>query len=188
MLSERVDSAQLAELAKKGFGQVVSLPVVDFARLSACLYQAGGDQSGTDQDSAELALNVKFDVGPEGFPRVAISVTGCLSLSCQRCLEPMAWPVRIETRLSVLDSDEQTELIASPFDSILMNADGLDIATVIEDEILAALPIALVHRDGPGCQSAGGDESNSTIEAELMQRPFADLANIVGGRKSNVDD
>ena len=188
MLSECVDSARLAELARNGTGQGFSLSVKNLARLSACLYQVDEDESGARQDSSELAVEMKFDVGPEGFPRLTMAITGCLSLPCQRCLELVAWPVQIETRLSILDNDEQTQLIASPFDSILVNADGLDIETVIEDEILAALPMALAHRNGSGCRQAGGEESDSAKHTELMQKPFANLANLVGGRKSDVDD
>ena len=191
MLSEHVDSTRLDELARKGAGLAFSLPVADFARLSACTCSTDMGQTGSGQetvDTGELAANVQFDVGPDGFPRVGLSVTGCLSLQCQRCLEPVTWPVRIETRLSILDSDEQKELIANPFDSVLISADGLDLATVIEDEILAALPMVPVHTDEPKCRAAGGEDSNSEIDAELMQRPFADLASLVGSRKSEADD
>jgi len=148
-------------------------------------------QTGSGQDLAdpgELAANIQFDIGPDGFPRVGLTVTGRLSLQCQRCLEPVTWPVRIETRLSVLDSDEQTELIENPFDSVLISADGLDLATVIEDEILAALPMVPVHRDNPKCRQASGEDSNWEIDAELTHRPFTDLASLVGSRKSDADD
>lgn len=191
MLSERVDSTRLDELAKKGVGLVFSLPAADFARLSACTYSTDMGQTGSGRDTdglGELAANLQFDIGPDGFPRVGLSVTGRLSLQCQRCLKPVSWPVRIATRLSVLDSDEQMELIENPFDSVLISADGLDLATVIEDEILAALPMVPVHRDDPKCWQASGEESKSAIDVELMHRPFADLASLVGSRKGEADD
>jgi len=191
MLSEHVDSTRLDELARKGVGLAFALPAVDFARLSACTYGTDMGQTGSGQDLAdpgELAANIQFDIGPDGFPRVGLTVTGRLSLQCQRCLEPVTWPVRIETRLSVLDSDEQTEVIENPFDSVLISADGLDLATVIEDEILAALPMVPVHRDNPKCRQASGEDSNWEIDAELTHRPFTDLASLVGSRKSDADD
>jgi len=183
MLSERVNSAQLKELARKGVSSVACVPVSEFARLSACTCRAG-----SGENTAELTTNVQFDIGPEGFVRVGLSVSGYLNLECQRCIEPIRWPVRIETRLSVLDSDEQTGLIASPFDSVLISADGLDLAEILEDEILAALPMVPVHRDEPQCLLAGGDDNNLTMDAELTQRPFADLASLAGSRTSDVDD
>ena len=183
MLSKNVDSAQLKELARKGVSTTLHVPVSDLARLSACTYR---DEIG--ENSTELTATVQFDNGPEGFPRIGLTITGPLNLGCQRCLGSVRWPVRIETRLSVIDSDEQIELLASPFDSLLMRANGLDLAIIIEDEILAALPMVPVHRNEPQCRPASGDDNDSAMEAELIQRPFADLANLVGCRKNNVDE
>lgn len=186
MLSERVDSAQLKELAKNGASMVFRVPVSKLARVSACSYQDGTSESLAEL--TELVAEMQFDIGPENLPRVGMSITGQLSLTCQRCLGPVQWPVRIDTRLSVLDKDEQTGLIASPFDSVLIGTDGLDFAVILEDEILAALPMVPVHKNEPQCQPAGGDGNNSTMDGELMQRPFADLVSLIGNRKSDVDD
>lgn len=182
MLSERVDSAQLKELARQGASMALRVPVSKSSRLLSCT-----DRAGSGDNSAGLAATVQFDIGPEGFPRVGLSITGQLSLECQRCLGPVQWPVRIETQLSVLENDEQTELLASPFDSVLVNANGLDLVAILEDEILAALPMAPMHGDESQCKPAGGDDDNSAIDAELMQRPFADLASLVASRKSDAD-
>ncbi len=186
MLSERVDSARLNELARKGADSTLRLPISDLGRLSACMHSSEADQD--SGEPAVLVADVKFDIGPEGFPRIGLAVTGRISLQCQRCMEAVVWPVRIDTRLAVLDSDEQTELIANPFDSVLLGSEGMHLATVIEDEVLAALPMVPVHKNELQCQQAGGKKSNLLIDAELMQRPFADLASLVGSRKYDADD
>ena len=186
MLSERVDSTQLSELARKGIGLDLRLPVANLARLPVCLYSSGKGQD--SDESEELAANVQFGFGSEGLPQIELSISGHLSLQCQRCLDPVIWPVQIDTCLTVLNSDEQTELIASPFDSVSIDVDGLDLAIIIEDEILAALPMVPVHTGGPNCQATGGLDINSETDAELMQKPFADLAGLVGSRKSKADD
>lgn len=188
MLSERVEFTHLEELARKGGGQVFHLSAADLARLSACTCRTDGNGGTAEQDEAELAAEVRFDIGPDDFPRVGFSITGSLGLQCQRCLEPVRWPVKIETRLTVLKTDEQTELIVSPFDSVVIDDDGLDLIHVIEDEILAALPMVPVHRDESVCRQASLKDSDSVIEAESMHRPFADLASLVGSRKSDVED
>jgi len=186
MLSERVDSTQLNELARKGDGLDLRLPIADLARLSACL--CFSDNSQESDEPAELTANVQFEFGSEGLPQIEMSIAGRVSLQCQRCLDPVVWPVQVETRLTVLDNEEQTELIASPFDSVLIGADGLDLAILIEDEILAALPMVPVHTDEPQCRVASGEDNNSVIDAELMQKPFADLASLIGSRRSSADD
>jgi len=186
MLSKCVDPVQLGELARQGATLELRPSLTDLERLSACTVSPGTQPGCTE--SVELAVAVRFDYGPEDIPRIGLAITGQLSLRCQRCLEPLAWPVRIETCLSVLDDEEQTALIASPFDSVLAGAGGLNLVEVIEDEILAALPMAPVHEDGLQCRSAGEVENDSTENAESMQRPFADLASLAGRRKSATDD
>ena len=198
MLSERVDFTRLEELARKGDGQVIHLSVADLVRLSACIVRTDGvrtdgirtgeNGSVAEQDEAELVAEVRFDIGPDDFPRVGFSITGSLRLECQRCLEPVSWPVKIETRLTVLETDEQTALIASPFDSVVIDVDGLDLMHVIEDEILAVLPMVAVHRDELTCRQASLKDSDSVKEAETIHRPFADLASLVGSGKSDVED
>jgi uncharacterized protein len=184
MLSAPVDSAQLKELASKSADLDLCLSVTNLARLSACTYCKAASHDNGEQ--TELAVKIQFDFGPEEFPRVGLSISGCLSLKCQRCLEPLTWPVQIQTRLTVIDSDVQTELLESPFDSVLIGVDGLNLVNVIEDEILAALPMVPIHSDESPCQPTGGDDG-LIIDAELTQRPFADLVSLMGNRKRNTD-
>ncbi len=184
MLSEPVDSAQLKELASNSADLDLCLSVADLTRLSACTYSKASSHG--NGELAELVVKIQFDYGPEDFPRAGLSITGCLSLKCQRCLEPLTWPVQIETRLTLLDRDVQTELLESPLDSVLIGVDGLNFVSVIEDEILAALPMVPIHSDESPCQPSGGDDG-LIIDAELTQRPFADLASLMGNRKRNTD-
>jgi len=184
MLSEPVDSTQLKELASNSVALDLCLSVADLTRLSACTFSKASSHSNGEQ--AEFKVKIQFDFGPEDFPRAGLSISGSLSLKCQRCLEPLTWPVQIETRLTLLDSDAQTELLECPLDSVLIGVDGLDFVNVIEDEILAALPMVPIHSDESQCQPSGGDDG-LIIDAELMQRPFADLASLMGNRKRNTD-
>lgn len=186
MLSERVEFSRLIELARKGDGRVFCLPPTELARLSAMICQVNEGGSGTAQDEAELKADVRFDIGPDGLPRIGFSVSGQLSLQCQRCLEPVNWPLRLEARLTVLEKEEQTEQIESPFDSVVIDTDGLDLVRVIEDEILAALPMVPVHRDDPACAQADIEDSDSATDAESMHKPFAGLASLVSDRNSGI--
>lgn len=201
MLSERVDFTRLQELARKSQGHTFRLSVAEFARLSACLYRTDGrrtDGGGTEAkgrdagyEEAELEADIRFNTNPDGFPQVEFSIAGSLDLQCQRCLDPVTWPVKIGAHLTILETDEQTALIDSPFDSVVTGVAGLDLKRVIEDEILAALPMAPVHLDGPVCRQAGPGlidwDNDSVKEAESVHRPFADLARLVNGGESDVE-
>ncbi len=184
MLSERVDSARLIELANQAVSREFRAAVSDFLRLSSCVVP---NRDAADS-AAALAVEIRFAIGPERFPTIGITVTGLLQLECQRCLEAVDWPVRVRTQLTVLEDDAQSGLIADPFDSVTMSAEGLSLADLVEDEILASLPMAPVHADEPGCRSKTAPDAYSPMDAELMHRPFANLAGLLVGQDRDADD
>ena len=184
MLNERVDSARLIDLANQAVSRELRAAVSDFPRLSSCVVP-NRDATGSP---AALSVDLRFAIGPEGFPTIDVAVAGELQLECQRCLEPVDWPVRVGIRLTVLEDDAQSGAIADPFDSVTMGAEGLDLGTLVEDEVLASLPIAPVHADESGCRSETTHDENSPTDAELMHRPFANLAGLLGGQGSDADD
>src|SRR3989338_9139677 len=115
-----------------------------------------------------------------------LSVTGCCQVRCQRCLEGMDYPVRLDTRLLLRDQasldaleDEEEE-----FDSILADVQ-LDVLNLLEDEILLSLPFAPKHEPG-ACQAAGGESRplRPSLPQEAQDRhgeerhPFAALAKL----------
>jgi uncharacterized protein len=101
-------------------------------------------------------------------------VSAKLTLTCQRCLEEMTFPVQVDSRLVFIASAEAgTEVPASrePFVAV----DGhVSLAMLIEEELLLALPLAPMHRELEGC--AGRSESKA---AEPGQRPFAGLRELM---------
>ena len=180
MSRSRIESGELAELAAGGAGRDMRVSPADLPRLAELVVARSGENS-----DAGLAVEEKFDDGPEGFPRVHLTITGPLALQCQRCLGPVSWQVELETTLTVLRTEEQAGEIEDPFDSVLMDDDGLNIEAIVEDEVLAALPIALVH--GPESECENSDVSG---DGEAMQpnRPFADLDALMGHAAKNRED
>ena len=65
-----------------------------------------------------------------------------------------------------------------------MHEGVLQLDTVIEDEILAALPMVPVHDTGTEC-AATTSQDNTETETEQMHRPFAALADLVGSDKND---
>jgi len=186
MPSKRIEAAELKELAAAGARLELQLGVEQLPRLADLL--AAGQESAAGQ--ALVSVDVSFATGPEGFPQLSIAASGNLSLRCQRCLRAVAWPLQLSTQLTVLRADEQAEQLAEPFDSIAMTADNLALDAVIEDEILAALPMAPVHDPGDECVTAGARivDLKSEQEAGQTYRPFAALATLVGGDSDRQDD
>jgi len=198
MLSECVDFAQLRELAVRKAHQQTRVDATNlaqyFTRLAAIA--AGGRDSDDAVNDSEsivgsrdgLVIDVEFAESHEGYPCVHIGIDGCLSLECQRCLQPVGFPVNLEARLTILSSETEMSGIAEPFDSVLMTADGLNLPVVIEDEILLALPIAPIHGSGTNCAQFGSALYKSEIEAVKPNRPFAELAPLLGTADKDRDD
>lgn len=89
-----------------------------------------------------------------GRAALEIEVTGAVALTCQRCLDDFEWPV--DQRTEVLLAHDERELAALDADSsaeVVLAAAPMEPLTLVEDELLLALPFAPRHPDG-ACTSA----------------------------------
>jgi uncharacterized protein len=179
MLAERLGSSQLAEMSAQGASLECSLRPRDLPRLAALVVAGQGDA---------LQVRVGVFAGPESCPQLRIEARGSLHLACQRCLAPVAWPVDVDVTLTAVVSERQADELADPFDTVLLEEDGgLALRVAVEDEILAALPLAPRHEDAAACKAAGAIEAAPEDCAEPMSRPFAGLATLMG-RRGGADD
>ena len=179
MLSERIDIVELRALAagnKRCQARVDSSNLESsFKRLARIV--AGRD--GSDGISTGLTIDLCFENGAEGYPCVHVDLDGKLGLECQRCLQPFGFPVKFESQLTILKSDAQLGGMADPFDCVVMTNDGLNLAAVIEDEILSALPIVPSHDSGVACIALDDSLNETKNDAENPHRPFANLASLM---------
>jgi len=112
---------------------------------------------------AELAGEVSFRIsgliGERGESMLRLEVSGSLPLACQRCLEAIPFDLDVDILLELLPEGaemSQDELEDDTRD-FLPVAGKLDVAELVEDEILLVLPVAPRHeRCGlPGTADAG---------------------------------
>jgi len=170
MRLERIPSARLAELAASRACLEGDIHPAALPRVAALL---AGDAEG------RLALRLRFEDGPESRRVISLHLGGMLQLVCQRCLGPVPWPVEIEARLTAVPDEAAAEALAEPFDSVLLDADGaLRVHEMVEDEVLAAMPLAPLH-DGQGeCRPGHGRVPGQAAGHEAAgetTRPFAGL-------------
>ena len=149
--------------AREGRALEGTLAVSSLERLHDQLADAAG----------ELAFRVQGRRGRRGEPLLEVEVSGTLALSCQRCLEGVRFDVDIDSLLELVPEGaelSQDELEDDTRDFLPVAGD-LDVAQLVEDEVLLALPVAPRHER---CGLPG------TAEAGERIAPFAALAGLKG--------
>ena len=149
--------------ASDGASRKGELPVAELTRLLDLLTDSGG----------QVAYRINGRIGDGSGSQLLVEVDGELSLRCQRCLETIDYPLAVRSLLEFVDSDgdlTQEELEDDSRD-FLPHQKALDVALLIEDEILLALPPAPRHDD---CVLPGAGQ-----ESEIVS-PFTMLAGLHG--------
>lgn len=107
-------------------------------------------------------------------PGLRLRVGGRLRLRCQRCLEEMDFDCAIDSRLLLVPPDAawpDDELESGDLDAIPASRE-LALASLVEDEVLLALPYAPRH---PGCQAPRSVPAPGRAD---RTSPFAVLARL----------
>ena len=80
----------------------------------------------------------------DGRPCLRLSVMGSVRLLCQRCLDPIQVPIAIDAELQLAESAREISEADDEIDRVLASR-RMDIAQLVEDEVLLALPMAPRH-------------------------------------------
>jgi len=126
-----------------------TLAVSSLERLQDVLAEASG----------ELIFRIEGLKGERGQSMLHLVVSGLIPLACQRCLEAIHFELDVDSLLELIPADvelSQEELEDDTRD-FLPVAGELDVAELLEDEVLLALPVAPRHEKCglPGSASAG---------------------------------
>lgn len=94
---------------------------------------------------------------------LVLEVSGEVWLRCQRCLGELPYRLQLATRfLLVAEGEEwpEEELTEDRYDALPADA-HMDVAALVEDEVMLALPIAPRHADCETPAHAGEDSQRS---------------------------
>jgi uncharacterized protein len=125
----------------------------------------------TGCDAATLAYRVRGENGG-GRLSLTIEISGELRLVCQRCLGALAFPLAARSELELAETESEIEAAEDDIDRVLATK-AMDVATLVEDEAILALPMAPLH---------GRCETGVAPDAAVKAGPFAALA---GLRRAN---
>lgn len=148
-----IDSLEFAQTGQSLRG---SLPIPGLTRLRESLADAVGEiefvVTGGRDERRRLTLSV--------------DVRGVLHLQCQRCLRALDYPLRLVNRLLLVDpgAADADEFEAEGAEWIEASA-TLDLAQLVEDEILLSLPFSPRHDEGACRQATGAEAGNARVSA-----------------------
>ncbi|MBE0616113.1 MAG: DUF177 domain-containing protein [Burkholderiales bacterium] len=97
-------------------------------------------------------------------PELRLAVDGSVRLQCQRCLGAMDFPLRFEAQLELAASEDE---IAAADDGIerIVAARDMDVAVLVEDEIILALPMVPKHEQCSAAEGSDGGAKPSAFQA-----------------------
>ncbi len=128
--------------------------------------------------ASEGVIPVTFEFGYNAFQHASIKghYEAHLNVECQRCLEPMELVIDQDFELLIDASEEDIQ--SFELDSVYSTDGYLDMVEVIEDELILALPIIMMH-ENTNCNKylqAAPDEE-PPVETN---NPFAVLQSLKG--------
>jgi uncharacterized protein len=98
---------------------------------------------------AQLQFRICGGEDARGRPQLHCSVKGEVQMVCQRCLKPLEVVIRSDRRLYLATSEpEAARLEAALADveiDVMVVGRTLDLAGVIEDEVLLSMPLVPMH-------------------------------------------
>ena len=130
------------------------LAVAQMTRLTAAVAEATG------RVSAQWHL-AKEDAG---YPSLSGVVRGPLRLRCRSCQEIFSWPLDLDVRLRLVNSEAEEAEVLKEHEPYLVQDDQLALAEVTEDEVLLALPLM------PRCETCENNAQRQP-QTEIRDEP-----------------
>jgi uncharacterized protein len=170
----QIHSATIDSLKAVHDRQVFSrvVPVAGFARLVESLHDSEGD----------LDYRVSGDVDRQERPLLRLRVSGAVTLQCQRCLEGFEHKIAIDTAVRLVAAhalDAEHDDNPDEPDCVVASAE-FDLAALVEDEVLLALPAYPRHDAGLCSAKPAASETMNAQAAGAKILPFSVLQALKG--------
>jgi uncharacterized protein len=150
------------------------IPFAELPRVSHELSATDGEASGNVRFSRQLGQAVA-DLEVSAQPEVV----------CQRCMQPMRWPVNVKTRIALVSDYNAADRVPEGMEVFLVEADSVSVRDLVDEEVMLALPHVARHEEGSECagrrMQLPGQEAESAEEAAAaeVQKPFAQLGELL---------
>jgi uncharacterized protein len=151
------------------------------AREAVTAFDRLREQVPTDVPGEEILWSVRGEVlHPQAFePQIWLRLAARTGvwMTCQRCLQAVRVPVDLERPIRfVRDENTAARMDAESEDDVLALERSLDVRSLIEDEVLLALPIVPRHDNCPVPVPLSSESDDEGDAGDRASHPFAALA------------
>lgn len=103
---------------------------------------------------------------------------------CQRCMQPMRWPVDVKSRIALVSDYDAAGRVPEGTEVFLVEADSVSVRDLVDEEVMLALPHVPRHDDESECagrpMKLPGQEADADEAADAqVQKPFAQLGELL---------
>ncbi|HEY1283282.1 MAG TPA: YceD family protein [Steroidobacteraceae bacterium] len=148
-------------LADRHADVAFEIPLDQLPRVRAQIAGSGGKVRGVAHFRREA-----------GFRVAELDLQGVVPLVCQRCLEPMKWPVGGTARIALIAAESEADRVPQEFETVLAPDNRIRVRDLVEEELLLSLPLVPLHADPGECTST---------EPKTDAKPEPDAARTAGG-------
>ena len=149
-----------------------SIPLDELPRVARELASTEGAATGKVRFSRQLGRAVA-DLQVNAQPEVI----------CQRCMQPMRWPVEVKSRIALVSDYDAADRVPEGLEVFLVEADSVSVRDLVDEEIMLALPHVARHEEGSECADRKallpGQEADAEVPDSQVQKPFAQLGELL---------
>lgn len=129
-------------------------------------------------EPADVRISTRFSI-VDGRVRLSGQMNGFVTMTCQRCMQPVKMELVDEFQLVIVDDEPerlQLEEASDGYEPIVADPSRLDLRWLAEEQTLLSVPLVPKHAD-ENCLKV---ESAPVAKEEVaVQRPFANLKNML---------
>jgi DUF177 domain-containing protein len=136
-------------------------------------------------DDGAVEAELTFSRDEENRHVIHVAVEADVTVTCQRCLEPMSQHLISENLLAVMWTDEQAAHLPRHLDPLIVAEEACSLWELVEDELILAMPPFSYHDTEDCRESIAGFSVPVPEEVTAVEKPnpFNVLAQLKPGNK-----
>jgi uncharacterized protein len=150
-----------------------TIPISELPRVAHELTSKDGEAKG----------HVRFS-RQQGQAVADLEVSAQPEVVCQRCMQPMRWPVKVKSRVALVSDYDSADRVPQEMEVFLVEADSVSVRDLVDEEVMLALPNVPRHAEDNECarrkvQLPGQPDEPEDAQDLQVQKPFAQLGELL---------